>query len=174
MLIGFTPHWPPLMCSCSHAISAKEKSSTSTQQMARNRKCSLVIPKTQYFNSTFPNCCVSWIWSQAFRPFLQATKFDMAHLVLVAVFLGAKSTKSCFCCIVYILLLTFLVLWHTKLQLFFNGFHLGTSLSVELFLLELVHSPKQNCSWHFLERFWIFAKSEGEIKSMTHYSRRAT
>jgi len=57
-----------------------------------------------------------------------------------------------------------------------SGFHLGTSLSVELLSLDLVHSPmpKQNCSWRFLEHFWIFAKSEGEIKSMTHYSRRAT
>ena len=59
---------------------------------------------------------------------------------------------------------------------FLSGFHLGTSLSVELLSLDLVHSPmpKQNCSWRFLERFWIFGKSKGEIKSTTHYSRRAT
>ena len=55
---------------------------------------------------------------------LQATKFDMAHLVLVAVFSGANSTKSCFCCIVYKLLLPFLVLWHTKLQVFLQWLQL--------------------------------------------------
>ena len=34
-----------------YTVSAKEKSSTGTQQ--NNRKCSLVTPKTQYSNSAF-------------------------------------------------------------------------------------------------------------------------
>jgi len=85
-------------------------------------------------------------------------------------------TKSHFCCIVYKLLSIFLVLGTLSFTFFFSGFHLGTSLSAELLSLDLVHSPmpKQNRSWCFLECFWIFVKSEGEIKSMTHYSRRAT
>jgi len=35
------------------AVSAKEKSSTGSQQMAKEQKCSLVTPKTQYSNSAF-------------------------------------------------------------------------------------------------------------------------
>jgi len=165
------------MCSCSHAISANEKSSTGTQQMAKSRKCSLVTPKSQYSNSAFSNCCVSWIWSQTFRPFLQATKFDTAYLVLEVVFLGTNSLLRTACIAsstnCHQLSLSFGTL---SFNFFFSGFHLGTSLSVELLSLDLVHSPmpKQNCSWRFLEHFWIFAKSEGEIKSTTHYSRRAT
>ena len=165
------------MCSCSHAISAKEKSSAGIQQMAKSIKCSLVTPKTQYFNSAFSNCCVSWIWSQAFCPFLQATKFNTAHLVLVAVFWGTNSLPRAAC-------IALSTNWHwlslsfgtLSFNFFLSGFHLGTSLSVELLSLNLVHSPipKWNRSWRFLERFWIFAESEGEIKSMTHYSRRAT
>ena len=144
------------MCSCSHAISAKEKSSTGTQQMAKSRKCSLVTPKTQYSNSAFSNCCVSWIWSQAFRPFLQATKFDTAHLVLVVVFLGTNSLLSAAAVALstncHRLSLSFGTL---NFNLYFSGFHLGTSLSAELLSLDSVHSsmPKQNRSWRFLECF---------------------
>jgi len=133
------------MCFRSHAISAKEKSSTGTQQMAKSRKCSLVTPKTQYFNSAFSNCCVSWIWSRAFCPFLQATKFNTAHLVLVAVFLGtnslprAASIASSTNC--HQLSLSFGTL---SFNFFFSGFHLGTSLSVELLSLDLSTPPCLN------------------------------
>jgi len=164
------------MCSCSHAISAKEKSSTGTQQMARSRKCSLVIPKTQYSNSAFSDCCVSWIWSWAFRPFLQVAVWHAPFGACSGIFRHKLFTKSRFCCIVYKLPSTFLVLWHTKLQLFLQWLPLRHLTLCGTFVAWLVHSPmpKLNCSWRFLEHFWIFAKSEGEIKSMTHYSRRAT
>ena len=67
----------------------------------------------------------SWIWSRAFRPSLQATKFDTVHLVLVVAFFRYKLfTESRFCCVVHKLPSIFLVHWHTKLQLFLQWLRL--------------------------------------------------
>ena len=130
-------------------ICQRKKQYRYTTNGQKSRKCSLVIPKTQY-----SDCCVSWIWSRTFRPFLQATKFNTAHLVVVAVFLGTYSLlrgasiiSSTNC---HQLSLSFGTL---SFNFFFSGFHLGTSLSAEPLSLDSVHSPmpKQTCSWCFLE-----------------------
>ena len=85
-------------------------------------------------------------------------------------------TKGCFLCIVHKLPSIFLVIWHTKLQLFLQWFRPRHLILCRTFVTRLVSlpMPKQNHSWHFLECFGIFAKREVEIKSMTHFCRRAT
>ena len=97
------------MCSCSHAISAKEKSSTGTQQMAKSRKRSLVIPKTRYQFRIFRLLCVMDLISSVL-PISPSNKVRHGPFgACSGIFRHNLFTKSCFHCIVYKLPLIFLV-----------------------------------------------------------------
>ena len=141
--------------------------------MTKSRKCSLVTPK---LSTSIPHFQIAVCHGFDLKRFAHFSKQQ-------------SSTRPIWCLQRYFWAQTLyqepLALHYLQIAIdfgtlsfnfFLSGFHLGTSLSVELLSLDLVHSPmpKQNCSWRFLEHFWIFDKREGEIKSTTHYSRRAT
>ena len=88
--------------------------------------------------------------------------------------------KGYFLCLNHNLPSIFLAFGILSFNFSFGGFSLGALLSAELSLLDSVHSPMfgRKRSWHSLERFRIFAKSEGEINSaprfaITHFTSRA-
>ena len=79
--------------------------------------------------------------------------------------------RSCFLCFVHKSPSIFLAfLCQTRLQLFLWRIRLRRLISVELSSLDSVHSPKskRNRLWHSLERFGIFAKSEGTAMRMEY------